>query len=114
MLLAQHDDDQDVGEEGDRLREGEALVKDDDDGVAPPSTSYTHQDDRHDVAVDGDGQGRRAVPGGAVNVVAASLVPTFAKWVQLWRNQVNVCTMYVTLVLAMYLLLFHSIAICSL
>ena len=49
--------------------------------------SLSYQDDRHNVAVDGDGEGRRSVPSGAVNVVAATLVPALSKRVQLWKEE---------------------------
>lgn len=59
MLLAEDDDDQDVGEEG------------------------HGQDDRHHVAVDRHGQLPRAVPRGAVDVVAVAVVPAGTERVQL-------------------------------
>ena len=55
MSFAEYDDDKDVGEESDG------------------------QDDRHDVAVDGHGQGGRTVPCRAVDVVTVTFVPTTAE-----------------------------------
>ncbi len=59
MPLWEHDDDEDVWQEGDG------------------------EDGGHDEAVDGDGQLPRAVPGRAVDVVAAALVPALAQGVNL-------------------------------
>jgi len=59
VLLAQHDDDEYVGQEGDG------------------------QDERHDVAVDGEGELGRAVPRGAVDEVALAAVPTLSQGMHL-------------------------------
>ncbi len=46
----------------------------------------TYQDERHDVAIDGECQLRRPVPGGAVDEVALTCVPALAQRVNLrWR-----------------------------
>ena len=59
MLLAEDDDDEDVGEEGDG------------------------QDHGHDEAVDGEGELRGSAPRGTVDVVALAGVPARAQRVDL-------------------------------